>query len=114
MGRAPITCSIMQIDIRTSENNAAFCTAGLQIANETALPDKSLKPALTAAADSSRGELWGGVGKGLSTPKVLIAPSLCVYRSPEQEDFCFLTPRGYFPKAAVRFGLSASRFQFVE
>lgn len=114
MGRAPITCFIMQIDIRTSENNAAFCTARLQIANETALPDKSLKPALAAAADSSRGELWGGVGKGLSALKVLIAPSLCVYRSPEREDFCFLTPRGYFPKAAVRFALSASRFRFVE
>lgn len=101
MGRAPITCFIMQIDIQTSENNAAFCTARLQIANETALPDKSLKPALAAAADSSHGDLQGGAGKGLSTLNVLIAPSLCVYHSPEQEDFCSLTLRGYFAKAVV-------------
>lgn len=91
----------MQIDIQTSENNAAFCTARLQIANETALPDKSLKPALAAAADSSHGDLQGGAGKGLSTLNVLIAPSLCVYHSPEQEDFCSLTLRGYFAKAVV-------------
>lgn len=64
MGRAPITCFIMQIDIRTSENNAAFCTARLQIANETALPDKSLKPTLAAAADSSHGEMRGEQERG--------------------------------------------------
>lgn len=64
MGRAPITCFIMQIDIRTSENNAAFCTARVQIANETALPDKLLKPTLTVAADSSHSEMWGEQERG--------------------------------------------------
>lgn len=64
MGSAPITCFIMQIDIWTSENNAAFCSAWLQIANETALPDKSLKLALTAAVDSSHGELQGEQERG--------------------------------------------------
>lgn len=100
----------MQIDIRTSENNAAFCTARLQIANETALPDKSLKPTLSAAAaDSSHSELREEAGKkGLSALSVLIAPSLCVYCSPGQEDFCFLTLRDYFPKAVVSFGLNSS------
>lgn len=107
MGRAPITCFIMQIDIRTSENNAAFCTARLQIANETALPAESLKPAFTAAVDSSHGEMWRGAGKELSPLNVLTAPSLCVYRSPEKEDFCSLTLRGCFSKAGVCFALSA-------
>lgn len=114
MGRAPITCFIMQIDIWTSENNAAFCTAWLQIANETALPAESLKPAFTAAVDSSHGKMWRGVAKGALPLNVLTAPSLCVYCSPEEEDFCSLTLRGYFSKPGVCFALNVPWFKFVE
>lgn len=114
MGRAPITCFIMQIDIWTSENNAAFCTARLQIANETALPAEPLQPTFTASVNSSRGEMERGVAKELSPLNVLTASSLCVYCSPEEEDFCSLTRRGYFCKAEVCFALNVPWFQFVE
>lgn len=56
MERNPITCFIVQIDIQTSENNAALCTARFQIANETALPDKSLNLLLLKAFIGGDGE----------------------------------------------------------
>lgn len=66
----------MQIDIRTSENNAALCAARLQIADGTALPAESLTPAPTAAVNSSRGEMCRGLPEEPSPPSVLAAPSL--------------------------------------
>lgn len=55
-----------------------------------------------------------GAGKGLSTRGVLIAPSVCVYGSPEQWDLCPLTLKGYIHKPVVWFGLNLPWFQFVE
>lgn len=75
---------------------------------------ESLKPSFTAAVDSSHGKIWRGVAKGALPVNVLTAPNLCVYCSPEKEDFCSLTLRGYFSKSRVCFALSAPWFQFVE
>lgn len=84
MERASITCFIMQIDIRTSENNAAFCTARLQIANETALPDKSLKPTLCCCCRQLSQRVAGGSRK---------EGSLCSERTNSPQPVCLLLSR---------------------